>query len=375
MAVDTAGIDLLPEAARRALVLQLLAEAGAVSIRVNDASGEIVHGCLFNPAAHGDQSANPTASINYRTLAGSCFGCRAAGGLLWITKTILGTDEAGARTWLNGNGAPEGGPIALPTFLAALTEPHTARPRRDESIPRYHPSALEGFRRPHRYWTDPPAPPGAAGGGRGVHPATAAARQLGYDRATDRVIIPHIWRGDLVGWQARPAGAIPAGSPKYQNTPGFPRRNTLHHLPPDTEELVLVESVMAELRHAHAMPDIAATFGAQVTDEQIAAIIALPRLRRVICWPDSDTKGWDALDGGRFPAEGLIARLSPYVPVMVVDSPFTGDPADVDTPTAIAMREQWTVPAALWRRPAALACWHCQQAEHEGPCQLLAAAA
>lgn len=375
MATDTAGIDLLPEQARRALLLDLLAQAGAVSIRVNDANGEIIHGCLLSPGAHRDQAANPTASINYRRLAGSCFGCGAAGGLIWFVATVLNTDDTGARTWLAGHGAPEGGPIALPTMLAAITEPFTGTSPATEPIPKYHPSALDAFQHPHSYWTDPPAPPGTSGGGRGIHPATVAARHLGYDPGTGRVVIPHFWRGDLVGWQSRPAGAVPPNTPKYQNTPSFPKRSTLHHLNPQVEELLLVESSMSELRHAHAMDDIAGTFGAWVSDEQIEAIIRLPRLRRVIVWPDSDPKGWEAFDGGRAPKHGLIARLSRYKPVFYIDSPFTGDPADIDTPTALAMREHLLRPAALWQRPTALACWHCKLPAHTGACPLPAAAA
>lgn len=376
MATDTAGIDLLPEEARRALLLELLGQAGAVSVRVNDANGEIIHGCLLKPGAHRDQISNPTASINYRRLAASCLGCGAAGGLLWFTATVLNTDDAGARAWLAGNGVTEGGPIALPTMLAALTEPFTGNaPEATETIPRYDPSILDAYNHPHTYWTNPPAPPGAEGGGRGIHPVTVAARHLGYDPATNRVVIPHFWHGELVGWQTRPAGPVPAGTPKYKNTPHFPRRSTLHHLNPRVEELLLVESAMSELRHAHAMDDIAATFGAFITDEQIEAIIRLPRLRRIIVWPDSDPKGWEAFDGGRAPKHGLIARLSPYKPVFYIDTPFTGDPADVDTPTAQAMREHLTVPAALWRRPTALACWHCQLPAHTGTCPTQAAAA
>lgn len=376
MATDTAGIDLLPEQARRALLLELLAQAGAVSVRVNDTNGEIIHGCLFTPGAHDDQVAHPTASINYRRLAASCFGCGAAGGLIWFVATVLNTDDIGARTWLAGNGAPDGGPIALPTMLAAIIEPFTNHASAEtEAIPRYHPSALDAFRDPSDYWTDSPSAPGVSGGGRGIHPATVAARHLGYDRATKRVVIPHFWHGDLVGWQSRPAGAVPPDEPKYKNTPSFPRRSTLHHLNPDAEELVLVESAMSELRHAHAMDDIAATFGAVVTDQQIEAIIRLPRLRRVIVWPDSDVKGWSAFDGGRASQHGLIARLSPYLPVFYIDSPFTGDPADIDTPTALAMREHLLVPAALWKRPTALACWYCRLPAHTGTCSTSAAAA
>lgn len=370
MAVDTAGIDRMPEDARRELLLKLLDQAGAVSVRVNDSNGEIIHGCLLTPGAHDDQVASPTASINYRTLAGSCFGCGAKGGLRWFVGTVLHTDDAGARQWLAAHGVAEGGTMATSALLAAVSSAYASRKAvtRPEPIPTYHHSALAPFAHPHPYWTDPLAPPGLEGGGRGIDPATVAAYHLGYDPATDRVVIPHWWRGQLVGWQKRPAGPVPDGVPKYQNSPSFPRSATLFHLRENVEELMLVESVMSVLKHAHAMNDIAASFGAWLNHDQIAAIVRLPRLRRVIVWPDNDRKGWDAFDGGRNPRDSLIMRLSRYVPVFYVASPFGGDPADLDTSVAVAMREQWTQPAMLWKRPEHLFCWSCRRHEHPGPC-------
>lgn len=369
MSSDITAVKALPEATRRQLCLDLLEAAGAVSIRVNEATGEIVHGCLLKPGAHGDQVAHPTASLNFRSLAGNCFGCGSRGGLLWFAAVVLRTDEAGVRRWLDGQG-PVGQDGVMPAHVvqAAIAEAFKKTSGAAESIPRYHPSALEPFRHLHRYWTDPPAPPGLAGGGRGVHPDTVAARQLGYDPSTDRVVIPHFWRDELVGWQTRPAGPVPAGVPKYLNTPDFPRKSTLFNLDPDAEEVVLVESVGTVLPHAHAMDGLTGTFGAFVTDAQIGQIIRLRRLKRVILWPDSDTKGWDAVDGGVAPNNGLIRRLSPHVPVFFIDSLFSGDGGDLDTTTALMMRQRWVKPAALWRRPPVLYCPYCKQSAHPGAC-------
>lgn len=356
----------LPESARRTLCLDLLAAAGAVSIRVNDATGEIVHGCLLTPSAHRDQRANPTASLNYRNLAGSCFGCKAAGGLLWFTAVVLGTDEAGARAWLAGSTGEVDGVLPWAAFLTEIADTFArAAAHAPPRLPRYAPAALDAYAHPHPYWTDAPGPQGT--GGRGLHPATVAKFHLGYDSAADRVVIPHFWRGDLVGWQTRATrGGAPG--PKYKNTPAFPKRETVYGLNPEAEEIVLTESVMSPLRHAHAMDDVASTFGAQVSDEQIGQVVRSRALRRTALWFDNDEAGWTAVDGGAKRSEGLISRLGRHVPVFVVDSPFAGDPADLDTGTAEAVRENFLVPAALWRRPTLLLCPWCQNQSHPGSC-------
>lgn len=351
------------------MCLDLLAAAGADprTIHVNDATGEIRHGCLLTPGAHRDQLANPTASLNYKRLAGNCLGCKAAGGLEWFVAVLLRTDDAGARRWLTERGGGLDGVMSLPTLLAAITESFSRGPAAVEQMPVYSPAALDAFAHPHPYWTDAPAPPRTPGGGRGIAPATVARYRLGYDPATGRVVIPHHWRGQLVGWQTR-APHDTGDGPKYLNTPSFPRRTTLFNHNGDAEELLWFESAMSSLRHAHAMDDTAATFGAVVSDEQIAAMVRPRRLRRIVLWPDADPKGWDAVDGGAYPARGLIARLSVHVPVFVVDSPFTGDPGDLNTGLAEAVRNQFTIPAALWKRPEALLCWGCHTLEHPGPC-------
>lgn len=363
------AVAALPEAARRELCLELLAEAGAVAVRVDDRTGEIVHGCLMTPSAHHNQKADPTASLNYRKLLANCFGCKAAGPLGWFTAVVLGTDDAGAAAWLSGRGGGHDGVLPLAALLATINAAFDSKPTADsgptarpDPLPHFDPSALDAYDHPSPWWTDPPED-----GGRGVHPDTVARFRLGHDPATKRAVIPHFWREDLVGWQTRATPASAEG-PKYLNTPAFPKRTTIFGHDPGAEEQMWVESCTSHLRHAHAFGDLFATFGSQVHDAQIGRVVASRRLKRVLLWPDPDEAGWKAVDGGRHPEAGLIRRFGAHVPVFVVNSPFSVDLGGLDTALAVRVRERFAVPAALWKRPDVLLCPVCMERSHAGPC-------
>jgi len=63
---------ILPDIQKRALCEELLNEFGARVRRINDSTGEMIHGCLVAPELHKDQDRNPTASLNYQKLTYNC---------------------------------------------------------------------------------------------------------------------------------------------------------------------------------------------------------------------------------------------------------------------------------------------------------------
>jgi hypothetical protein len=141
---------------------------------------------------------------------------------------------------------------------------------------------------------------------RGISDASASVLQIGYDRNTNRITIPHFWGGKLVGWQQRaiPAGADEVGSwpatvpdwPKYKSSPGFPKGSTLYRYDQAQRggRLVVVESPFSVLK-AHSLGlqgySVVATFGAKITDEQIALMRDFPE---VLLWMDPDSAGYSA---------------------------------------------------------------------------------
>lgn len=158
------------------------------------------------------------------------------------------------------------------------------------------------------------------------------AKRYGPDKAVyegPSIVLPHIWNGQLVGWQNRwLAEDRPKWVPKYTNTPDLPKKTTLYGWDQIKDEqelpLVVVESVPTVLFLASRGIPAVATFGANVSEEQITM------LRRfqsgVIVAPDNDPAGANC-------AYEITTQLERYVPVMQlppVDGPEGADLGDLN---------------------------------------------
>jgi hypothetical protein len=385
--MSTFEAALLSDASKRAMCQELLEEFGAKIHRINDKNGEMVHGCLISPQLHRDQDRNPTASLNYRKLAYNCLGCGASGGLLWFIATCRGETSSDARRWLEET-AGLGGQVmeleALLRFLDHVYERPAAVP-----VPTYSDRVLAPWSFIHPYFTE----------GRGIPQETVLKYRLGWDEATDRVVLPHFWRDQLVGWQTRKLPpewrAVPwdpkpprpdgepvfdlhsgaPGSPKYHSSPDFPKDSTIFNYSPSSSTVVM-EAMLSALKHEHAFHS-EAVFGAKVPETQLKRLV---KHDEVVLWMDNDTAGWRAVLGlpqekptkerpeGRERTPGMAELLAQYVPVRVVDSPFQQDPAELPTDVALDLR-RGAVPWSLWEPPRVLRCFHCDRKAHEGPCR------
>ena len=340
----------LPDAAKERLCRSLLAELGVTHVRPSG-DGELIHGCLLPFSAHRDQDRNPTASLNYRKLTYNCFGCGAGGGLLWFLGMCRDEDGEQARRWLEeqtGSGAEEQSLSSLMEFFDAIYE------QRRESvpvIPRMDAKVLNPWLAIHPYMTDPKPE------GRGIAEETLTRFKVGYgeircrvDREDDdasteplyvqshRIVIPHFWKGSLVGWQTRRLMAD--GTPKYLSSPDFPKETTIYNYDAKQRTAVAVESPMSVLSRCHLDPHIEGTFGAKVTDRQVRLLSMHPK---VILFMDNDPAGWNA-------THQIAARLEGYSEVWVAQNRWRADPADLDDETFLACVAD-PVPYAVWRQP------------------------
>lgn len=361
----------LPDDVKEDLCRSLLAEFGVTRILHNPTKGELTHQCVM--PEHDDR--NPSAGLNYRTLTYKCFSCQASGGLLWLIRTVRGggTTTAGAREWLIGSLGLDGEDTEaiLRLIDSIVAADGTARVR--APIPSFSPRILDPWAFIHPWLTDPIDWDDPAMGGRGVPEQNVLDLRVGYaeqypldDKGTtsERIVVPHFWKGKLVGWQSRKI--FEDGSPKWLSTPDFPKDETLYR-PPEGDLAVVVESPMTVLRHAHHLP-LTATFGANVTDRQVRLLSGYDK---VVLWMDPDKAGWRAMEGytdeGGEHHPGLIDRLTPYTDVWAVDSDLANDGADLDDETAAeAVRD--AVPAAVWERPERLRCVVCRKV-HSGDCR------
>jgi Toprim-like/DNA primase catalytic core, N-terminal domain len=321
----------LPAEEKRELALALLEEFGARAVRAPNAQGEIIHTCVLPFGLHSHQDAHPSASLNYLKLVYNCLGCGCSGGLLWFVSSCRGTTAEATRSWLL-----EKATVAIddiPAFLAYLDSVYSPERAEVEPIPRYSPRVLDPWRYLHPYMYEV----------RGIPMENLRRFDIGYGDIeitptfhSERIIIPHYWKGELVGWQSRRIAND--GSAKYLNTEGFPKDRTIYNYDPSQPAMV-AEGVMSVLAHPDD-PHMEATFSAEVTQKQIRLLAEHPK---VTLFFDNDTAGWKATQKV---GEALLA----YTEVEVVDNPYDADPADLGPDCSRMPR----VSFALWKPPARL---------------------
>lgn len=290
-------------------------------------------------------------------LTGNCLGCQKSGGILWFISEMRLTSTAEAMDWLNeqtGLGGREVDITALMRYLDALYSPQ----RRDRvPIPQYGRQVLDAWAKIHPYLTDP-----ISEGGRGIQVQTAIDLGFGYaeeyptghGNTSERIVLPHFWKGKLVGWQTR--RMCDDGSPKYLSSPDFPKDQTIYNYQPREERAVVMEAMLSVASKTH-LAHSEATFGAKVTDTQLTLLAKHPVL---ILFMDNDRAGWDA-------TERIGTELGRSSIVMVVDNPYAADPADITDEDFSALLRKLT-PFAVWRRPDTLYCYRCKAEAHQGPC-------
>lgn len=345
---------LLPDDIKRDLCLGLLEEFGAVSIR--ESHTEITHGCLVS-TAHRDQERNPTASLNWETLTFNCLGCQSSGGILWFIATLRGCSSTEALDWLNTQTGLGGREIDISSLMRYFDALYSPQRHGRVPIPRYSERVLDAWSGIHPYLTDPRSEEGRqidVGVAQELRFGYAQEYPVGKDVTSERIVLPHFWKGKLVGWQTR--RLADDGTPKYLSSPDFPKDQTIYHYVPREERVVVVEAMLSVASKMH-LAHCEGTFGAKVTDAQVALLGKHPV---VILFMDNDDAGWKA-------TEHLGEELSRTAIVLAVENPWSADPADIDDEDFLALIST-AVPYSVWRRPEMLYCYQCRQQAHSGPC-------
>lgn len=278
-------------------------------------------------------------------LTGNCLGCGSHGGLLWFIATMRKISTAQARQWLEDSNGLSADAMDHERLMQII-EAFYRHDQVVDIIPSYSPRVLEPWLEfVHPYLTDGAEDLGVKG--RHIPLETIREMKVGWDPEADRIIIPHFWKGSLVGWQARRLWNWQGQ--KYKSTPDFPKDQTLYNFDPRTryQTMVVVEAPMSVLSKRHLGIPMAGTFGAEITEAQIRL---LSKVDRVIWFLDNDEGGWKPMTGTK-DRPSVVERLMPYTQVLTVQNPWDADPADLADSDFLDLVEN-AVPSVLWKCPA-----------------------
>lgn len=331
--------SLYREYKRRLNVREVLAHYGAENCREMtgpDGTTEILHSCLLDRVEphhlHGDR--NPSACVNVEKKTFICYSYW-GGDLFHLIMKMEGKEHLGDIIPVIGDFL-EGATSTSEDFLSEIEGILSAESSYLIDIPEYSPKILEPWAYSHPYIRQ-----------RGISLDASSRLKIGYDQNSNRIVFPHFWEGKLVGWQQR---AIPPGDlwpgtvppmPKYKNSLGFPKSETLYGtewLSPELGPVVVVESPMSVAKaHSLGVPNVVATFGAKVSQTQIDYLKGFPQ---VVLWFDADYAGEMA--------ERKVGKaLYRHIGVKLVVAEDGKDLADYNSDNEIGAMIDSAVPAAL----------------------------
>jgi len=292
---------------------------------INESGNELIHSCRLPFGLHKNGDQNPSASLNKETLMFNCFTC-GGGSVFWLVENILDItfNQALARVKEYSTGSFVDYDKFIDRLKANLSQ---GSPEGKVDIPVYSQNILEPWIRQTDYMDS-----------RGISHEVQRDMKIGLRENTmewvhsgdasqqvsvSRIIIPHIFNGQLVGWQGRKLTEDPR-VPKYKNSKQFPKAWTLYNydnLDPN-EELIVVESPMSVLKlKSLGVNNVVSTFGASISNYQIHLI---RRFQDVCIWMDGDT-------AGRKASSYLVHCLSKTNMVTILEED-NEDPASVGDP-------------------------------------------
>lgn len=282
----------------------------------------------FCPDLHGWHKNGDTTgkfAFNRTKLCYNCWVCSGGSLLSWVMEA-KSLDVQDATTWLYQFTKPR--KISSDDFYAEIETLLAVGKPDHKTLPFFNEKVIEKWKQPHPWFKE-----------RNIDPEVVDYFQLGFDKDhvkygpkgnyTGRaIILPHFWKGKLVGWQERWLDQDrPPWVGKYTNTSDFPRNETLWGYDfayQSKQQPIVVESVTTALYLISQGYSSIATFGAGVSAEKMGLLRVFNQ--GVILAPDNDPAGYAWLDDpGKTTLHGYLER---YVPVLVV--PYVeGSGADV----------------------------------------------
>jgi DNA primase len=272
----------------------------------------------------GHTDSSPSFSINDDTMYWHCFVCDEGGGLPDLVGILRGLDDWQEKLrWLApfSDVAVHGGDEVYRKRVVRIQRNverwGQRKARRQERMPAFAPGALNRFET---------APMAELARWNITSEDIRDEFRLGFDGAHERygytgpaLIVPHFFRGRLVGYQERWLDDDrPDHVKKWTNTDDFPKGETLYNWDRAVEhsgmghEVVVVEAAMTVVRLACIGIVAVATFGSSVKEKQLRLLGSLPG-GLALAFEDDDA--------GRKATAKLAEELRKRTPVRVAPSP------------------------------------------------------
>lgn len=334
----------LMEQLRRSLDAEAFLRDVMGAVNIEQDGDEYKHSCLLPFGLHSGGDANPSASFNAEKLAFNCFVC-GGGDIFWFIQNVKDCSQQTAKAILSELIGPTefSSQELIATMRSFWAEEDTAF-----SIPTYSERIIKPWVKPLQYFDE-----------RGISRHVQETMKTGIDinnkdklkiKTTDgskkeiimdqpRVIIPHFWKGKLVGWSKRKIDDEQMGG-KYKHSVSFPATETLfgYDQAKNLNDVIVVESPMSVLRmYSEGVMNVVATFGAEVSDDQAWL---LRRWDNVVLFFDGDA-------AGRKATSSTIERLHQHTNVFVAPIEEEHDPGDLtkgEIESAVRQKEL----AVLW---------------------------
>lgn len=282
----------------------------ALGIEVVDHSGANLIAHCPNPDMHENGDANPSWGFHTDKLLYNCFAC-GGGTVVDLVQNVKKFDEDTAVEWLRLHADFE--PTTAKDFQQEIEKILAPDEARQESLPRYSPESVFQYKFVHPYLLH-----------RGISAEVCDKMGVGFDPEHMAIVVPHFFRGQLVGIQRRHLiqredkficpRCSEKHTPKYKNTAHFPKKFTLYNYDNLAywKTVNVVESPMTALYlMSHGYENVTATFG-NFGPEQMALLIGA---KEVNLWPDNDSSGLKNLQDSLLILEkNVSAYIIPAVP-------------------------------------------------------------
>jgi hypothetical protein len=241
---------------------------------------------------HATDDNNPSWGFHVDKLVFNCFVC-GGGTIVDLVEQIKQCDEDAAIDWLRVNSDLE--PSTAQEFQEEIERLLMPPELKEEVLPSYSKDSVFQYKYVHPYILD-----------RGISAEVSDKMGVGFDAEHMAIVVPHFFRGQIVGIQRRHllfkdggyacprCGKDSKHIPKYKNTSMFPKKTTLYNYDniDFSQPVIVVESPMTALYlMSWGHTNVVATFG-NFGPQQMVLLIKAPE---VWIWPDNDKAGLENL--------------------------------------------------------------------------------